>query len=231
MLRQISESGPLTAAALAETLGLTAAAVRRHLDHLEQHGEIATSESGTGRRGRGRPARAYVLTPLGHSRMNTTYDDVARAALRYLADHIGVHAVADFAGQRAGDLEERYREPVELAGPDPAARAHALARALALDGFAASARPVQAPDGTSAQTGVQLCQGHCPMHQVALQFPQFCEAEAEAFARLLGVDVQRLATLANGEHVCTTFVPVPTADPAPTTAQLPPAPSRERTGS
>jgi predicted ArsR family transcriptional regulator len=57
--------------------------------------------------------------------------------------------------------------------------------------------------------GVQLCQGHCPMQHVAAQFPQFCEAETEAFSRMLGVHVQRLATLAGGEHVCTTFIPTP----------------------
>jgi hypothetical protein len=55
--------------------------------------------------------------------------------------------------------------------------------------------------------GTQLCQGHCPVQRVAAQFPQLCEAEAEAFSRLLGVHVQRLATLAHGEHVCTTHVP------------------------
>jgi predicted ArsR family transcriptional regulator len=42
---------------------------------------------------------------------------------------------------------------------------------------------------------------------VAREFPQFCDAETEAFSRLLGVHVQRLATLAHGDHVCTTFIP------------------------
>ncbi|MDR2348869.1 MAG: hypothetical protein LBD90_09730, partial [Bifidobacteriaceae bacterium] len=55
---------------------------------------------------------------------------------------------------------------------------------------------------------LQLCQGHCPVHQVARAFPEFCEAETRAIGRLLGVHVQRLATLAGGEHVCTTCVPV-----------------------
>jgi predicted ArsR family transcriptional regulator len=55
---------------------------------------------------------------------------------------------------------------------------------------------------------VQLCQGHCPVQHVAAQFPQFCDAETDAFSRLLGVHVQRLATLAHGEHVCTTFIPL-----------------------
>ena len=71
------------------------------------------------------------------------------------------------------------------------------------DGFAASARPV----GTGGLTGVQLCQGHCPVGRVAEEFPQFCDAETEAISRLLGVHVQRLATLAGGAHVCTTFIP------------------------
>ena len=54
---------------------------------------------------------------------------------------------------------------------------------------------------------VQLCQGHCPVQHVAAEFPEFCDAETEAFSELLGVHVQRLATLAQGDHVCTTFVP------------------------
>ena len=55
--------------------------------------------------------------------------------------------------------------------------------------------------------GEQLCQHHCPVAHVAEQFPQLCEAETAAFASLLGVHVQRLATLAGGAHVCTTFIP------------------------
>jgi hypothetical protein len=50
----------------------------------------------------------------------------------------------------------------------------------------------------------------------AEQFPQLCEAEAEVFSRLLGTHVQRLATIAHGDGVCTTFIPTagPTAPPA-----------------
>lgn len=54
---------------------------------------------------------------------------------------------------------------------------------------------------------MQLCQGHCPVGQVAGRFPELCEAETDAFSRLLGIHVQRLATLAHGDHVCTTYVP------------------------
>ena len=75
-------------------------------------------------------------------------------------------------------------------GADPAARTETLVDLLSRDGFAASARPVRA----GALAGVQLCQGHCPVQHAAEQFPTFCEAETDAFSRLLGVHVQRLAT-------------------------------------
>jgi hypothetical protein len=47
---------------------------------------------------------------------------------------------------------------------------------------------------------------------VAEQYPQLCEAETEVFSQLLGTHVQRLATIAHGDGVCTTFIP--RSDPA-----------------
>jgi predicted ArsR family transcriptional regulator len=77
-----------------------------------------------------------------------------------------------------------------------------LAEALSADGYAAT---------TSEQgTGVQLCQHHCPVQHVAAEFPQLCDAETAAISRLLDVHVQRLATIAHGDGVCTTFIPTPT---------------------
>ena len=49
---------------------------------------------------------------------------------------------------------------------------------------------------------------------MAEQFPELCEAETEVFARLLGTHVQRLATIAHGDGVCTTYVPSPTTLPS-----------------
>jgi hypothetical protein len=41
------------------------------------------------------------------------------------------------------------------------------------------------------------------------EFPQLCGAETEAFGRLLGTPVQRLATIAHGDGICTTHVTAP----------------------
>ena len=44
---------------------------------------------------------------------------------------------------------------------------------------------------------------------MAAEFPQLCEAETEAFGRLLGTPVQRLATISRGDGICTTHVTAP----------------------
>ena len=44
---------------------------------------------------------------------------------------------------------------------------------------------------------------------MAHEFPQLCEAETAAISRVLGRHVQRLATIAHGDGVCTTCIPTP----------------------
>ena len=60
---------------------------------------------------------------------------------------------------------------------------------------------------TSPRPGGRPHEHHCPVAHVAEEFPQLCEAETAAFQRLLGTHVQRLATIAHGDGVCTTCIP------------------------
>ncbi len=217
--RLILENGPVTASALGACLGLTPAAVRRHLDHLLAEGMIESRAARAyGSRGRGRPARVFVITDAGRGAFEHAYDDLAASALRFLAERAGPEAVAEFARRQVAELELRYR-PVVAAAP-AAAKVRALARALSADGYAASAMTVRPARGAPwragrARTapvvpaGEQLCQHHCPVAHVAAEYPQLCEAETEAFGRLLGAPVQRLATIAHGDGVCTTHVTAP----------------------
>jgi predicted ArsR family transcriptional regulator len=204
--REVLGRGPVAAADLAQELKLTPAAVRRHLDVLLAQDLVAVWEAPVHARGRGRPARRFIGTDAGHAALSSSYDGLAASVLRYLSRVVGADAVRGFADERLAELEGRYRPVVDAVGPQPLLRAQALASALTQDGYAASTRPLELG---GHQLGTQLCQGHCPVQYVAREFPQLCEAETEAFSRLLGVHVQRLATLAHGEHVCTTHIPVP----------------------
>jgi predicted ArsR family transcriptional regulator len=202
--RLILELGPSTAATLSGRLGLTPAAIRRHLDNLIAEGMIETRTARTyGNRGRGRPAKVCVITDAGRSAFEHAYDDLATSALRFIADTCGEQAVAEFARRQVAETERRY-VAVVADWDDVTARAQALAQALSADGYAAAASP--APVIGVTDNATQICQHHCPVAHVAAEFPQLCEAETEAFGRLLGAPVRRLATIAHGDGICTTHV-------------------------
>lgn len=195
--------GAATASDLGAELGLKPAAIRRHLDAMLLEGLVTEREQARrGPRGRGRPAKFFELTPAareGHGKH--TYDNLAVSALRWISAEGGSTAVAEFARAQVAELEQRCQEKVREAGDDPLARAEALANALTSEGYAASASTIA--------SGGQLCQHHCPVAHVAAEFPQLCEAETQVISRLIGTHVQRLATIAHGDGVCTTHIPGP----------------------
>jgi predicted ArsR family transcriptional regulator len=198
VVRAILENGPSTTADLAHRLDLTPAAVRRHLEHLVESGQLESAEQRVyGARGRGRPARVFKLTDAGRDSLDQQYDDLAVLALRFLRDTQGDEAVMAFARRRVESIESDYHA---LAAEQPELNpAEVLAHVLTDEGYAASVHTLPIGD--------QLCQQHCPVSHVAAEFPQLCEAETEAIGKLLGRHVQRLATIAHGDGVCTTCIP------------------------
>lgn len=197
--RSILVEGPSTAAALAERLDLTPAAVRRHLDQLLEDGAVEAREPHTlGPKGRGRPAKLFALTDAGRDGFEQQYDDLAAQAMRFLAETAGEAGVRRFAERRAAFIKEGF---ARVAQADPKLTpAQVLAQVFTDEGYAASVR-------TLPVAGEQLCQQHCPVSHVAHEFPQLCEAETAAIGEVLGTHVQRLATIAHGDGVCTTCIP------------------------
>lgn len=131
VLDLIVEKGPVTASSIAKVLGLTTAAVRRHITLLLDSKEIAEHEpSAPSKRGRGRPARHYVATERAHVHLADGYSDLASKALGYLGQLGGDEAVESFAAARSREIERRYAPIVRDAGSDPRVRAQALADAL-----------------------------------------------------------------------------------------------------
>jgi predicted ArsR family transcriptional regulator len=194
--RSVLENGPSTAVTLGERLGLTPAGIRRHLDLLVLDGILEAREPHQAlSRGRGRPSKVFVMTDAGREKFEHSYDDLAVAALKFMSAQSGDHLVQAFAQSRADDIERK----AVISIAKKSQKNQALATFLTEQGYAASIE--------SKSTGDQLCQHHCPIAHVAAEFPQLCEAETEAFSKILGTHVQRLATIAHGDGVCTTYIP------------------------
>lgn len=194
--RSILENGPSTAATLSERLGITPAGIRRHLDALIADGIVQAREPRTQiAKGRGRPSKVFVMTDAGRQEFEHSYDDLAIAALKFISTRDGEAALKAFAQSRAEDIAKK----AEIVISKRVHKVESLATFLSEQGYAATV--------TNREHGEELCQHHCPIAHVAAEFPQLCEAETAAFSELLGTHVQRLATIAHGDGVCTTYIP------------------------
>ena len=211
VMRALLTLGPVTATDIAAQLGLSAAGVRRHLDKLIES-ELAETcgpraiagEEAT----RGRPAKHFRLTDSGRRSFGTQYDDLAVEAVEMIKTLGGETAVRDFARARIDKIlqgvDRAHGADTSPEGDSEAARTQATVEAVAevLDqhGYAATV--------TAVGNGIQLCQHHCPVSEVASAHPEICEAEHEAISALVGKHVQPLALIADGNGICTTNIPL-----------------------
>lgn len=202
--RSLIELGPGSSADLAERLGMSCPGVRKQLRLLIDADLVVAEDRApfgpAPTRRRGRPGHVYSVTSNGHAAADAQYGQIAVEALRFLEREHGSASIVAFADAHARaiaadmDIVPGDRDVVE-----------SVREALSEAGYAASVEPV-GEDGLV----VQLCQHHCPVIDVARAFPQICDAETEVLGQVLGRHVTRLATLAHGDGVCTTLIPMTT---------------------
>ena len=183
--------GAASVAELAQELQLTPQAVRRSLGSLEDAGFVQAHDRvpfGPGpQKRRGRPSASFTLTTEGRNALNQSYDDLALESLKFIEQHYGRDAVRAFAAERAQRIITGKSIPE-------------LVQALNHEGY----------EATFEHAGIsgQLCQHHCPVVDAAKAFPELCEEETRALGESLGTHPTRLATLALGDAICTTLIPI-----------------------
>jgi predicted ArsR family transcriptional regulator len=185
-----------TVAQLAELLGVSEVAVRRHLQVLERDGLVGAET--VRRAGPGRPSQHYALTDRARRLFPDRNAELANELLDYLEEVHGRPALVGFLRWRQGRQSERYAAAVpgedELDG-----RVARLADLLTDDGFPSSVAEVDVPEGA---TTLELRQEHCAIADVARDHPELCAYEAAMFQRLLGANVSRRETIAGGANAC-----------------------------
>ena len=197
ILHHLLKQGRATAQELADSLHVSAQAIRRHLKDLEEEGLI---EHQVVQVGMGRPNYYYQLSREGRSQLPDRYDDFALSLLDTLAETVGkdqVNVILQKQWQRKaleyrdrlgqGSLQERVANLVEL---------------RQAEGYMAEWHRVE-PDESTDQSRFIITEYNCAISHVAESFPSVCGHELEMFALALqDCKVERTHWLVNGEHRC-----------------------------
>jgi predicted ArsR family transcriptional regulator len=186
-----------TAAELAAELRLTPAAVRLHLDRLEELA-LAAADAGAPH-GRGRPAQRWRLTDEARSLYPDRHADLAVELLTLVREELGDDALEQLVARRTARQAEGYAAELAATGSDVAARAQRLAELRSAEGY--EAEVVEAPDGD----GLLLVEHHCPVCDAAATCQGLCRGELEAFRSALGPDtvVEWEEHVLRGDDRCT----------------------------
>lgn len=191
IVRLLKREGERSAPELADAIGISDVAVRRHLGLLTEDGLVADR---TVNPGRGRPVARYRLTERGEELFPHRYEEVAGELLEFLGDREGRDGVRAFLRWRQDREAAAYGAAVDA--DDLGGRLEQLADALCCAGYEAEV--------SRTEDGFELRQTHCAVYEIARENPEMCAHEAAAFRRVLGdeVRVTRRRTLAKGDGAC-----------------------------
>lgn len=193
LLDLLKMNGDCTVAELASRLGLTAMAVRKHIQTLERDGLVQSYQV---RQAMGRPLRRYVLHDRADDLFPKNYPQLALELLNELEDRSGGATMIEslFQGRR-DKLAQRHGARM--------ARLTALAGRVAELGAIQSAAGYMTEWEADGEGGYRLYEYNCPIAQIARQHRQACECEQQLFEQLLGAEVERTECLADGQRRCT----------------------------
>jgi predicted ArsR family transcriptional regulator len=190
ILHLLKTKGPMTAAALASRLGMTAVAARQHLLPLEADGLAAYDERPSGV---GRPAREWRLTEKAAALFPDSHGELAVAILGSMREAFGEEGLARLVLLRTRAQVRAYRERVSPRAP-LLRKVAALAAIRREEGYMAE----WSRDGR----GFLLVENHCPICAAARTCQGLCAGEAELFRAVLGARVERTEHILAGARRC-----------------------------
>ncbi|HEX2889600.1 metalloregulator ArsR/SmtB family transcription factor [Vineibacter terrae] len=186
LLHALKAAGPQTAGTLAGRLGVTAVAVRQHLDGLAAQGLVAHEDR---REGVGRPRRYWGLAAAGHARFPDNHAGLTVELLEAVSNVFGAAGIERLIAHREAATLASYRRRL-AAVSTVAGKVRTLARLRTEEGYMAEWR-------RDADGSFMLIENHCPICVAARACQGLCRSELGIFAAVLGA----VATVTRVEHV------------------------------
>lgn len=187
----LKQRGGLTAAELADMLGITSMGVRRHLTTLERDKLVRYELV---QRGKGRPSYVYRLSPQAENLFPKNYSQLANELLGYLATEEGEETVIRLFERRA---QRRIRNAeAQLDGKPLSERVATLAGLLSNEGYLAEYEQ-------ESEHIFWLREHNCAVHDVASEFSAACASELTFLQAVLpDATITREHHMMGGELMC-----------------------------
>lgn len=195
IIQRLKKSGGMSIDELSREINITPMGVRQHLLSLEKKGIVSYIAR---RQGIGRPGFIYMLTDSANDFFPSAYDNFALGALRDLKKHDGPEKVEKIFSWRKDRLLKTYRE--------------ALAGREGIDDTVSGLKQFLEQNGhyvelTRNNGNYHLSQYHCPISKIATEFGEACKHELQLYKELLGKNITREHTVAEGATACLYIIP------------------------
>lgn len=193
MLYSLKVSGPQTAAALADRLGVTAVAIRQMLARLHEDNLVDFEDS---RETVGRPKRFWHLTDAGNGQFPDNHAGLTADILASVSAVFGEDGLDRLISHREKSTLAQYCEALEPTSSIEA-KVNRLAEIRSAEGYMAEA-------GRDESGAFTLIENHCPICVAARSCQKLCRSELEVFQAALGPDVEvtRLEHILKGARRC-----------------------------
>jgi DeoR family suf operon transcriptional repressor len=175
---------------LAKAARVSPVSVRHHLSNLEEEGLVAIEEV---RHGVGRPHHVFSLTEDALELFPARYYRLANRLLGEMKDSLPEGSVDTLFHHIADDLVGQFKSKLE--GLPLEARLMRLAELLKDEGF-----EIEVETGVGE---VLIKEMTCPYLHVGREHPEVCLIDRHLIAAALGLPVERVAWLLEGDRHCT----------------------------
>jgi predicted ArsR family transcriptional regulator len=191
ILTLLKEQSELTADELADILGISAVAVRRHLTKLESDQLVVYQEV---QRGMGRPSFVYRLGEGATNFFPHRYEELASTVLETIKQLYGFEAVDAIFRVRSEQLISDYQRKVN--GRTLDTRLEQLTQLREADGYMSA--------WESGQNGAFILrEANCPIIHVAEGCGSACAYDQTMLETVLNAEVVRIGHLVQGDGACT----------------------------
>ncbi|QNK61324.1 transcriptional regulator [Pedobacter sp. PAMC26386] len=191
-LMLLKTRGALTAAAIAQELGMTKEGARLQLLKYTDEGLILAENESSGV---GRPKQFFSLTALGNAKFPDTHAELTVKLIDMIKNTLGdnaLKAVMD-ASEQAG--RDRYKKELDTID-ELEERIVKLTEIRSREGYMA--------EFSKDENGYLFIENHCPICAAATSCQGFCSGELNVFRFILGEDVSinREDHIVSGDRRC-----------------------------